>query len=63
MRPAMLKEFQMGLVLLILLIVLLVGGLPTWPHSRSWGYRPSGVLGTLLVLLVVLLLLDVVRFY
>ena len=52
----------MGLILLILLVVLLLGGLPTWPHSRNWGYRPSGILGLLLVVLVVLLLLDVVRF-
>ena len=52
----------MGLILLILLIVLLVGGLPRWPHSRNWGYRPSGILGLLLVILVVMLLLDVIRF-
>ena len=52
----------MGLVLLILLVVLLVGGLPTWPHSRNWGYRPVGIVGVLLVVLVVLLLLQVVRF-
>jgi hypothetical protein len=50
----------MGLILLILLILLLVGGLPTWPHSRTWGYRPVGIVGVLLVLLVVLLLLDVI---
>ena len=52
----------MGLILLILLVLLLVGGLPTWPHSRKWGYGPSGTLGLLLVVLVVLMLLDVVRF-
>lgn len=52
----------MGLILLILLVLLLVGGLPTWPHSRNWGYRPTGILGLLLVILVVLLLLDVIRF-
>ena len=52
----------MGLILLILLVLLLVGGLPTWNHSRNWGYRPSGIVGTLLVILVVLLLLDVIRF-
>jgi hypothetical protein len=50
----------MGLILLILLVLLLVGGLPTWPHSRNWGYRPTGLLGVLLVVLVVLLLLDVI---
>ena len=52
----------MGLILLIVLILLLVGGMPTWPHSRSWGYRPVGIMGVLLVILVVLLLLDVIRF-
>lgn len=56
------KGFIMGLILLIVLVLLLVGGLPTWPHSRSWGYRPVGILGVLLVILLVLLLLDVVRF-
>ena len=45
------KGFPMGLILLIILIVLLMGGLPTWGYSRSWGYGPSGGLG--LVLLVV----------
>jgi Protein of unknown function (DUF3309) len=44
----------MGLLLLIILIVLLVGGLPTWGHSRNWGYGPSGVLGLVLVVVLVL---------
>jgi hypothetical protein len=48
----------MGLILLIVLIVLLLGGLPTWRHSRSWGYAPSGGLGLLLVVVAVLLLLG-----
>lgn len=52
----------MGLILLIVLIVLLVGGLPTWPHSRNWGYRPSGLLGLLLVILLVMLLLQYIPF-
>lgn len=43
-------------ILLILLILMLVGALPTWPHSRNWGYGPSGVSGLLLVVLVLLLL-------
>ena len=47
-----------GTVLLILLILLLVGALPTWPHSRSWGYVPSGGLGLVLVILIVLLLMG-----
>lgn len=50
----------MGLVLLIVLIVLLFGAAPAWPHSRSWGYGPSGVVSLLLVVLLVLLLLEVV---
>lgn len=45
----------MGLILLVVLIVLLLGAVPSWPHSRNWGYGPSGGLG--LVLLVVLVLL------
>lgn len=50
----------MGLVLLIILILLLVGGLPTWGYSRKWGYGPSGLLGFLLLLLIILLILDVI---
>ena len=45
----------MGLILLIVLIVLLMGGLPTWNYSRNWGYGPSGGLGLLVVILLVLL--------
>jgi hypothetical protein len=48
----------MGLILLIILIVLLVGVAPTWPHSRSWGYGPSGLLGLVLIIVVVLVLLG-----
>ncbi|MBU6959046.1 DUF3309 domain-containing protein [Pseudomonas sp. CVAP len=48
----------MGTILLILLILLLVGAIPTWPHSRSWGYAPSGLLGVVVIVLVVLLLLG-----
>ena len=48
----------MGLILLVLVILLLVGGLPTWRYSRNWGYRPSGVLGLILVVVLVLLLLG-----
>jgi hypothetical protein len=51
----------MGLILLIILILLLVGAFPNWPHARGWGYGPSGILGLLLVVLLVLLLFDVVR--
>lgn len=48
------------LVLLIVLVMLLLGALPAWPHSRSWGYAPSGGLGLLLVILLVIVLLRAV---
>jgi hypothetical protein len=53
----------MGLLLLAILLLLLIGGLPQWPYSRgwSWGYRPSGLLGLLLIVLLVMVLFDVVR--
>ncbi|MFZ1073031.1 MAG: DUF3309 domain-containing protein [Verrucomicrobiia bacterium] len=47
-----------GTILLIVLIFMLLGALPTWPHSRGWGYYPSGGLGLLVAVLVVLLLLG-----
>jgi hypothetical protein len=50
----------MGLILLIILVLLLAGALPNWPHSRQWGYAPSGALGTLLVILLILILLGYV---
>lgn len=49
---------MLGTVLLVLLILLLLGALPTWPHSRNWGYYPSGGLGAILAILVILLLLG-----
>jgi hypothetical protein len=49
---------MLGTVLLIVLVLMLLGALPTWPHSKSWGYYPSGGLGLLLVVLIVLLLLG-----
>jgi len=52
----------MGLILLIILILLLLGAIPSWPYSRNWGYGPSGLLGLLLVVLLVLLVFDVIRF-
>lgn len=48
----------MGLILLILLVLLLVGALPNWGHSRSWGYGPSGVLGLVLVVVLVMVLMG-----
>jgi hypothetical protein len=47
-------------ILLVILILLLVGAFPTWPYSRSWGYYPSGGLGLIVMILVILLLLHVV---
>jgi hypothetical protein len=47
---------MLGTILVILFVLLLLGALPTWPHSRSWGYYPSGGLGLVLLVVVVLLL-------
>jgi hypothetical protein len=49
---------SIGTILVIVLVLMLLGALPSWPHSRSWGYYPSGGLGLILVILVVLLLLG-----
>lgn len=49
---------MLGTILLVMLILLLVGALPTWPHSRNWGYYPSGGLGAVLTILIVLVLLG-----
>jgi hypothetical protein len=48
----------MGLILLIVIIVLLIGALPTWPYSTGWGYYPGGILGVVLIIVLVLLLLG-----
>jgi hypothetical protein len=48
----------MGTILLIILVLLLLGALPVWPHSRSWGYGGSGLLGLLLLLVIIGLLLG-----
>ena len=47
---------MLGTILLVILILLLLGAFPTWPHSREWGYFPSGVLGLVLIVVLVLLL-------
>ena len=49
---------SLGTILVILLILMLVGVLPTWPHSRSWGYYPSGGLGLIVIIILVLVLLG-----
>ena len=48
----------MGLILLVVLIILLLGAVPRWPYSRSWGYWPSGGLGLLLIVVLILVLLG-----
>lgn len=49
---------SLGTILLIVLILMLIGAIPSWPHSRSWGYGPSGGIGLLVVILLVLVLLG-----
>jgi hypothetical protein len=48
----------MGTILLVILILLLIGAIPAWPHSRSWGYGPSGGLGLVVVILLILVLMG-----
>jgi uncharacterized membrane protein YdcZ (DUF606 family) len=52
------KENVMGLILLIILILILVGALPTWGYSSNWGYYPGGIVGTILIVVLILLLLG-----
>jgi len=49
---------SLGTILLIVLILILIGALPTWPHSRSWGYGPTGGLGLVVIILIILVLLG-----
>jgi hypothetical protein len=49
---------MLGTIILVLLVLMLFGALPAWPHSRSWGYAPSGALGSVLLVVVVLLVLG-----
>jgi hypothetical protein len=49
---------SLGTILLIILILILIGALPSWPHSRSWGYYPSGIVGVIVIILIVLLVLG-----
>jgi Protein of unknown function (DUF3309) len=48
----------MGTILIIILILLLLGAIPTWPYSAGWGYGPSGVLGLILVIIIILVVLG-----
>jgi len=49
---------SLGTILLIILVLMLAGAIPAWPHSKSWGYGPSGGLGLLLIIVIVLLLMG-----
>lgn len=49
---------SLGTILLVVLVLLLIGVIPSWPHSRGWGYAPSGTLGLLVVIVLVLLLMG-----
>lgn len=49
---------SVGMILLIVLVLALLGAIPTWPHSRQWGYYPSGGIGLVLLIIVILLLLG-----
>ena len=52
---------MLGVILLVVLILLLIGALPVYPHSRNWGYAPGGVLGVLLIILIVLMVMGYLR--
>lgn len=52
---------MLGTILLVVLVLMLLGAIPTWPHSKSWGYGPSGGLGLVLIILLILMLLGHVR--
>lgn len=49
---------SLGTILLVILILMLIGAVPTWPHSRGWGYAPSGGLGLIVLIVVILLLMG-----
>jgi len=48
----------MGTILIVVLVLILLGSAPTWPHSRNWGYGPSGGVGTILVIIIILVLMG-----
>ena len=49
---------SLGTILLIILILILIGAVPSWPYSRGWGYGPSGIVGVILIIVIILLLLG-----
>jgi hypothetical protein len=52
------RAMSIGMIVLIIVVLMLVGVLPTWPHARSWGYGPSGIVGVILVIVLVLFLMG-----
>ncbi len=50
----------LGTILIIVLILLVIGAIPSWPHARSWGYYPSGILGVIAVIVIILVLMRVI---
>jgi hypothetical protein len=52
------RSRKMGTILLVVLILILIGAIPTWPYSRGWGYYPSGAVGLILIVLLILLLMG-----
>jgi hypothetical protein len=51
---------SIGTILLIVIVLILIGVIPAWPHSRSWGYGPSGIIGAILLVLVILLVMGLI---
>lgn len=58
--PGQESVMTLGMILLIVLVLVLIGALPTWPHSSGWGYGPTGGVGVLVVVVIVLLVLGVI---
>jgi hypothetical protein len=56
--PKQKRNSMLGTILVVVLILMLLGAIPTWPHSRKWGYYPSGGLGLILLILLILMLLG-----
>lgn len=52
------NKMTLGTILLIIVVLLLIGAIPSWPHSRSWGYGPSGGIGLVLLILIILLVMG-----
>jgi hypothetical protein len=57
-KTALRRDIMLGTILLVIVVLMLLGAIPTWPHSRNWGYYPSDGLGLVLLILIILLLLG-----